>query len=862
MGWFIDRHLYYLHSEEYVSFLTLIHLCCMVLTGYGVVHHSADLNEIQNNVWAICLSSFGFLCNLCAIRGGPNFFYWYLPLTVLLSLALFFILSAYHGLLMVYMVHLPLVSFTLTGVPCILMVAVSMGALVLGIAFHTVLVSALYSEFHGHSSGGFMRNVTAWLRPPTARGFTIVMLDAYIVLIQIVIGIFCYQRYVKLGQLIAAYRLNPARYLGSFSSIDELEDDFLPPENPSADNSATPVKKLSIPMHHCPPEEAESAQNSDADWSKFEQSNLMHGKRRVSVEHIEPLHFQNLIRHGPPHVISESDGANQSSPFNMDLEEIRKHYKPKPGGYIESLLQSHYAGDGSRKKVTLNRTEPAAGGSPVESTPTASQKTRNVTWEKRDSTQSNEIPVVEEDKTDTVIPEQEGREYSTVRSAESATKHRLSFQSSKTTFASGSVDGEQENRSYVITALKTLRQFSLSSHGAITPDNGVVFGRKNDSKSWRNSYDELRSMTRSLQLDPALSYGAEKSLANCQVDGMRIGSFEGAGYTQRTHRVPHEAVRFQDGHARVLSPINLRTSACLSQMSWSHSDASFAHPTTSNATLNALIRVMPNCGYRVIVAAIRMVHRMSNIRELIAHYTWTQPPNMPGINGVGFFAHTRIESWYVDWMHEFNMTFYKCTINETMLIFVLAMLSDILVVVRLYNTLEVGPAADDFFSTLRIVLLTLRYVAYPAGMMFSLCHLKAKGVTKNAVFYNRSLVMLCLGNMILTFIDLWSCLDIFKAGFALHNSLYACSAMTTTSLMLFTRPPILLGLFGISVFSYGCLLYLAGNTVGWCILELVSQLVVAAGCLMFFVRPIDTNRRKLFCLYTLPYLFYLEAMRS
>ncbi|GBE61503.1 hypothetical protein, conserved [Babesia ovata] len=675
-------------------------------------------------------------------------------------------------------------------------------------------------------------------------------------------GVFCYQRYVKLGQLIAAYRLNPARYLGSFGSIEALEDDFLPPNNPSVGEAATPVKKSSIPLHHCPPGDAESVPNTDADWSRFEQDNLTHGKRRVSVEHIEPLHFQNMVRHGHPQVASESDGANHSSPVNMDLEEIRKHYKPKPGGYIESLLQSHYTDEGSNKSGVSNGTETAADGSPAESTPTASQKARNVTWKQRHSAHSNEAPESVQTETGAVVPEPSEREYCTVRSAESAPKHRSSIQSSKTIVVSGPVDIEHESRSYVITALKTLRQFSLSSHGAVTPENSAVCARKGDSKSWRSSYDELRSMTRTLQLDAALAFHNEKSLVNCQIDGMRIGSFEGAGYTQSNRRAPHDAVRFNDGQTRVLSPLNLRASGCMSQLSWSHSDASFAHPTTSSATLNALIRVMPNCGYRVIVAAIRMVHRMSNVRELIAHYTWTQTPRMPGTNGVGFFAHTRIEGWYVEWMHEFNMTFYKCTINETMLIFVLALLSDILVVVRLYSTLEPGYASDHFFSTLRIVILTLRYVAYPAGMMFSLCHLKAKGITKNAVIYYRSLVMLCMANMCLTFIDLWASLGVFKAGFSLHNSLYACSAMTTTSLMLFTRPPILLCLFGISIFSYACLLWTAGYTVGWCILELVTQLVVAAGCLMFFVRPVDTNRRKLFCLYTLPYLFYLEAMRS
>ncbi|ORM40745.1 uncharacterized protein BXIN_2314 [Babesia sp. Xinjiang] len=755
---------------------------------------------------------------------------------------------------MVYLVHLPVISFTLTGVPCSILIAVCVGSLVLGAAFHMVLISSLYAEYHGHAPLSYVNETFSWLRPDSARGFTIVLLDAYIVMVQVFIGILCYRRFEKLGHVIAAYRTHPAHFLGSFDSLNELEKDFLPPTN-SSDAGTTSTHRKS--PESVPRDSTSLASDSDVDvvWENFERENLKISSKRPSKERIEPCRFKKVRRPSSRLPVVEGGQENQDpNAGGPPLDEIRKHYKPRPGGYVESLLQSGSMSDHS-KEPQWNENDRLAGAT-VDTGDAPHHTTRNVTWLHQPSTtlSGSSSPVRTRSRTRTHDPP--ARDHRAERHVETAFKHLYAPQNSK--LAGSTLFEETAGRSHIYSALDTLRQVSFTSFGTLTSERVGSSLPLPTNKSWRESYDELRSMTRGMRSTHESSGSSKISEDDSQ--RKRIWSFEGSEH-YRTDRTSREPSRTTDGSHSVFSPGNFGTAGCLSQSSFTTPDPTATQPIVSSPTMNAIMSVMPSWGHRLVLSGITVANRLSSARDMMNNYAWTNIPRMPSIGDLGLFVHTSFESWYVEWMHDFNVKFYTVTFKETLMIFILCVFSDTLVALRLYSTLTTDEELGNFFSWSRVLIMTLRYFVYPVSVFTSLWYMTVYS-GKDHFFYFRSLLILFVFNICLTLVDLWSCVGLFKDGYALHNSLHVSNLLTTMSLTLFAREPALLVLYGLCVFGYSILLYFAGFTLGYSTLEIVTQMVVSTGCMVFCVRPMDMNRRKLFSLYTLPYLFYLQAMHS
>ncbi|KAK1938403.1 hypothetical protein X943_000950 [Babesia divergens] len=855
MGWFIQRHAYYIRSEDFVAFLTLMHLLCMVLTGYGVLRHCSDLFEIQNNIWAICLAALSFLSNLCAIKGRDAFFKWFLPFTLLFSLTCFITLSAYHGIIMVFVVHLPLVSFVLTGMPCCLIFIICVVAITIGALFHTALISSLYSDFHGHMSLYFLQNVAAWLRYPGARGFNIIALDSYIIAVQVIIGVLCYQRFIKLGRLIGFYRARPACHLGSFDAIRTLEEEFLPPQSTCDVAYVNSVRRASAPMHHASQPSIDSSSTEDSFFGPFTDITREHSPGRFPLEHIEPYRFNTLSMRAAAGVSLDTESMlHPLASGNLDMEEISKHYKSKGESYSMTLFRSCNGED------FMDSSADVRSFSTVSMDPGFS-KSFDATW----ITRGASAPRV---------------------SSESGLPP---FRARGSKLRSGDYYSTQFSHINSIDNMDpmTMKSRSLSPPAAVSVSARPVLLPSSDSgrlgsalytdrllDAGRTSYISLDSNVgavptlrqdspTSLKVQPfgAPPFNVENIGFNTESESLKIGSFEGLGHIRPSEDLIPDYGNCIDAHVRILAPGSFPTSGHISNSSRACSESNDTEILTSSTTLNAIIRLMPRCSSRLAMRIVKLWKRACDAREVLRHYTWSPPVAMPATNFMGVFVHTRVEAWYVDWMHEFNMNFYYSTVKETLMIFLMGLMSDALVLVRMYSTLERDSDIEKLFSPVRILILVLRYALYPIGVLSVLGHRLFKQVKRDIFYLYRSFLIICLVNMCLTFADMWSWMSVFQAGYSLHTSLYMCSMLTTTSLLMFTRIPTILCLYALSFIIYSVLLCCAGYGLGHNILEILCHLVVATGCLVFCVRPIDINRRNLFCSYTLPYLLYFEAMR-
>ncbi|EDO06353.1 putative integral membrane protein [Babesia bovis T2Bo] len=850
MGWFHGKHVYYMHSEVYLAFLSLVHLCCMILTGYGVFYHSRDLNELQTNMWAICILGITFLFNLCSTKCNNQFFRWFLPITILISLTCFFTLSVYHGIIVVFLVHLPVISFTLTGVPLVVLVGVCIVSVTLGLVFHMVLVASLYDDYHGYRSMTSITDNFTWFRPHTARAFTVVMLDTYILIIQIIVGVLSYYRFEKLGHLIGAYRSNPAIYLGSLESLRRLEEDFLPPDRTPESSIDASQRQLSKSL-----KSANSSDNSDSEGEMPWENSQVHTKRS-SIEHIEPYHFQKSMQPGHSMLGADSNVDNQAHKSDtLSFDEIRKHYKPRPGGYVESLLKIASLDDTAPDQASLSSSSSVHIQIDNKETPTNVVNQPQAADHRASTTNGFSQP--RRQKTRYIVQEPNEREKRS-RFIETPSKRLFTAQQSK--LIGSLISDDIVNRTHKFSKIDTLRQVSFSSYDTNNTDRFGLPMIPTTSKQWRESYDELRSMTKSLK---SLQ---DTTVLNKILDDenarMRFYSFENPEHLQRPERGLRDSAVNPDHPMFILSPKSFHTSGCISQGTFNAPESSsVVHPVTASTTINTLISVLPEWCCRILLSSIRAINRHSHARELMKHYIWMQQPRSPATNSMGMFAHTRIEAWYVEWMHDFNVKFYTLTFTQTIAIFLLCVFSDLLVALRMYSTLESHAEVANFFSWLRIAILMLRYVIYPLLMCNSLWHMTNNSGKEHFSHY-RLICLLCFFNIFLTFFDLWSCLGIFTTGYALHHSLHLASLITTTSLILFARLPTILCIYGVCILGYVLLLYLGSYKSGYSILEILTQMVVATGCMVFCVKPIEINRRNLFCLFTLPYLFYLEAMHS
>lgn len=835
----------------------------MVLTGYGVLRHCADVFEIQSNIWAISLEAVAFLYNLCATKGWDSFFKWFLPFTLLFSITCIFTLAAYNGILMIFVVHLPLFSFLLTGIPCGLIIFICLAAITLGTVFHTALISSLYAELNGHMSLTFLQNVAAWLRYPEARGFNVIILDAYIVAVQVIIGACCYHRFMKLGRLMGMYRNRPARHLGSFRAIRSLEEEFLPPQMENYEMFYNTIRKTSLPMHQASMQSSSAASIGDEPINDEEAISALATPRnyrtRFPLDYIEPFNFKSSAKSsGRVTVAGIDEGENSGGHIEAYAVEQYQRYNTARLEGMDSKIQQYSIGDpGNLQASDSMETRSIFGASPLESARSRGRPLRS-------NTARGGISSMDP------------------RSAHSNVMNVTSGASSGLLSSRSTVLSPAQQMSPLISSRMRIEQYNPdhssnepTRHSTTDNRTSAMSSIKNFEVSARSSlpsqFGDLtphssRRMTIPNSAVMLVRDGAPSLVVKGPIDGnagnFRLVSFEGGSFEQNTEELMIDIMQVGDGSIRLLGPSAFPTGVSTSHDSWAGSEYNANEPMTSSETLNIILRVFPRCGRRVIAKLIKRIGQIGAMRDIMRQYTWPQTVKMPATNIVGVFTHTQVESWYVDWMHEFTMNFYIYTAKETLFIFIMSMVSNAIILIRMYTTLHGENGLNMFFSGKRIAILFFRYCVYPICAVGVIGNLFCKKFRRSIFFYYRSLLALCLVNIILTFADLWTCLNIFKTGYAIQNSLYMSSLITTTSMLLFTRIPTIVFLYVICFVIYFILLWQANYTFGHIVMELLCQVVVAVGSMVFFARPVDSNRRKLFCSYTLPYLLYLEAMRS
>ncbi|GFE54711.1 hypothetical protein BaOVIS_021150 [Babesia ovis] len=567
-----------------------------------------------------------------------------------------------------------------------------------------VLVSSLYAEYHGYHSMSSISETFSWLRPDAARGFTIVMLDTYIVIVQVLVGVLCYQRFVKLGHLMGAYRSNPAHYLGALDSVKRLEEDFLPPPQ-SSDTDVNADHNASDALRAVP--SAVQSDDGDTVWENFERENLQSQARRTSVERIEPYRFQKTLQHATRIPATEGDAeSNDSASVDLCLDEIRKHYKPRPGGYVESLLKIASFEEASREHSSRPSSRSTATFMDVVETSDSALRHLSIAEQRQVAINEPYHPLTQRKRSSS--QEASDREKRGSRLPEVPSKIALAPPSSK--IAGSFMNDDANHRSRVFSKIDTLRQLSSSSYGAVTNELVNMQLPSTTSKSWRDSYDEIRNMTRGLT-SPHDNVAFTKFIEE-ENHRIRFQSFEGPEHV-RQERHFREALPTGEGNICILSPNSFRTSRCTSQGTLNTTDPSLSQPLTGNSAINTLISIIPSWCCRLLLSLIKAVNRQGHARDMMNHYIWSPSPRSPTTNSFGLFAHTRIESWYIEWMHDFNYKFYTFTFKETLSIFLLCVFSDLLVVVRMYSTLEDSVELEAFFSWVRIIIMMLRYIMYP-----------------------------------------------------------------------------------------------------------------------------------------------------
>ncbi|GIX64363.1 uncharacterized protein BcabD6B2_37980 [Babesia caballi] len=694
-------------------------------------------------------------------------------------------------------------------------------------------------------------------------------------------GIFCYNRYVKMGHIFSLYRKNPARYLGDFSALRELEDEFLPPASSREISRFDSASKVSDPTHHSPQQadDEDSDPNEPPLWEQFSTMRSRGGYGRGSSGPRGAFRSRQSSRvsgwHGP-----EADmDISQLSSIDFEVETMRNHYWRKSRGQNDwdLLLHNTDYNAASSHPSASRRSAALSSGSDTAS----SNRSRGVTWVQQLVDSSRDFDV------------ETGRRSPGAASITTSRSFILAHRSGEYGYSGMSTERDLRGGQYVdhiplhpaITMGPHSRRTSQSAN-SLSSDQGFMhlptdrvlrftsnpqgvvmserigLGSRNASyKSWFQSSDDIASPPWVSSHGYGTQYFIGRPVDTEDAGQMRLGSFEGAGYVQRHSRLHLDSDTRQEGNVYLLRPVSFPNSVCASQVSAQVPDDTAKYPLTASSTMNTLLRSLPYWSHRYLAMLLRAINSMSCDRDVMYHYTWLHIPTMPALNAVGVFAHVQIEMWYVEWMHEFNSDMYAFTLRDSMMIFTMGLCMNTLLSLRVYCTLDTHDQVVRFFSAFRITLLLLRYFAHPVCMFFSTYSIASMGYKIAELLNYRMLLLLSLLNTAFTFADIWSCAGIDNSGYAVHYSLFMQVLMITTAIGMLARSPTLVCLFAFNLLGYAILMYTLGCTVGFVLLELMAQVIVSTGILLFYVRTVDSNRRMLFSLHTLPYLYYLEMMR-
>lgn len=329
MKWHNLRHALFLKSSDFLAMLSLIHLLKLLLVGFGAIRNAQDIQDIQEQGWALITgTALLALCLAGSKRGYSStmapgdldgektysrFHKFFLPAVLLVSVVDLIAMSAYHGIITVLALHLVLISFALTGFSCPLLVALNLAGVLVGTAFHLLLVRRLYADLGGmlghtgiagptslaalaswsHNSANWTHGQLRLTELSTNYGYglasktSIVIVDMVLLLLQIVGGVVFYSRFWKMGTLMSLYRTNPGYYVGEFPLLVRLEQVILsfffggPPNPPVAsstvyeEESGGLIKKVvgsavhSRPLAPRSPKNAGANLNTAADTGMF-----------------------------------------------------------------------------------------------------------------------------------------------------------------------------------------------------------------------------------------------------------------------------------------------------------------------------------------------------------------------------------------------------------------------------------------------------------------------------------------------------------------------------------------------------------------------------------------------------------------
>eukprot|EP00375_Theileria_parva_P001121 XP_763792.1 hypothetical protein [Theileria parva strain Muguga] len=228
MKWMDLRHAYYLKSSDFMAMLSILHVLMLTLIGFGVLRVSFDIGEIQDNAWALIVSTVLFTTCLAGSRRKNDntygkFHKWFLPLVLFISLVMMITLSAYHGIITVLALHLVLISFSLTGFPCVFLILINLVGISFGTGFHVILVRRLYSKLADDEVVNKYPDLITTYGYGLATKSSIVLVDMAILYLQVLGGILFYSRFWKLGLLMSEWRSKPSYYLNDFPFLIKLE---------------------------------------------------------------------------------------------------------------------------------------------------------------------------------------------------------------------------------------------------------------------------------------------------------------------------------------------------------------------------------------------------------------------------------------------------------------------------------------------------------------------------------------------------------------------------------------------------------------------------------------------------------------
>ncbi|SIO73178.1 conserved Plasmodium protein, unknown function [Babesia microti strain RI] len=207
MGWVIGRHCFYARSGDFSSLLSLTHLVALVLTGYGILSKSPVTNGPFNKLWVICVSSAFFTFSLICTRklsepvGKPTITTYILAPFISLSIGALVAQSYFHNALRGLVLHLILISFSLTGFPAL-------------IIFITVTV-------------GISLGIVGLIHISDSCCFKIIWLDLVLFLWQSVGGLLMYKRFECLAMMIVSIKKRPLLCVNNYKPVEYVESELM-----------------------------------------------------------------------------------------------------------------------------------------------------------------------------------------------------------------------------------------------------------------------------------------------------------------------------------------------------------------------------------------------------------------------------------------------------------------------------------------------------------------------------------------------------------------------------------------------------------------------------------------------------------